>query len=186
MVQPYEQEWVMRFFRGVVAGLSVAGVLGVAVPAAAAVSYDPEAKTGFAGAADLKSAFGWDDATLAARAAGVEFEHHYWESDHYDVSCGGPVFEVTHPKVGARYDLTDSVAHADGGYGKAVTGFRITGSYRGVSGTSYMPGVGEVCPDGDDSKVVTSRVLTSSEAGWSLVATSGDESRELLKGTSAA
>jgi hypothetical protein len=174
-----------RLSRIAAGGLTFAAVLGTAVPAYAEVGYDPGKKTGFVGAADLKAAFGWDDATLAERATGVEFEQNYWERDNYDMTCGGgPVFPIAHPKVGARYDLLDVVTRDDSGYGK-VSGFRITGSHRGVSGTSYLPGVGEPCPDGEGATTVTSKVLTSSEAGWSLVANSGDDSRELLTGTSA-
>ena len=48
----------------VVAGAGV----GHAAPASAKVTFEPETKSGFVDAADVRNAFGWSDARLARRA----------------------------------------------------------------------------------------------------------------------
>ncbi|WP_306214078.1 hypothetical protein [Actinoplanes sp. RD1] len=162
------------------AGAVLAGGLAGVTPAAAAVTYDPRARTGFVGAADVRDAFGWSDATLAERAAGLEFDHHFFADDTYSVSCGEGVFPVVHHREFGRYQLGDTVTHDDGGYGRNVTGFRLTGPIAGISGTSVAPAAGQPCPGRPGARIVAARPAATS-TGWSLSVSSGAESRELLR-----
>ena len=174
----------------VVAATSAAG-LGYAVPAGASVRYEPVTQSGFAGAADVRRAFGWSDATLAARADGLVFGHDFWTTDTYSVSCGKGSFSVPHQREFGRYELTDVVVResrrgAATGYGQQPrpAGFRIDGAHAGVSGTSVPPGVGGPCPQARGARITRS-VLVSTTTGWSLTVSSGPVDMVLRSGGSA-
>jgi len=172
-------------------------------PAAALVRYDPEKKTGFVDRADVRKAFGWTDAKLAARASTIVFDHDFWTDDNYAVACGKTSFPVVHHRVFGRFELaavvTRAPAHATGhvasagrgtraGYGVRgrLIGFRLTGARFGISGTSVAPAPGQPCPDDKGQTPgakVTKAVRTSSTTGWALSARSGDVSRRLLTKT---
>jgi hypothetical protein len=173
-------------FRLAVAGAVLATGIASATPAAAAVTYDPVAKTGLVGAADVRRAFGWTAATLAARAGAVAFDHAFWTDDTYAVTCGGREYPVVHHKQYGHYELTDSVVRrgprADTGYGTVVTGFRLAGAWAGISGTSVAPAVGQPCPAGRVPGATIDEVrLVSSATGWALRASWGKVRRELVR-----
>jgi hypothetical protein len=171
--------------------LAVAGAVLVAgttfaTPASAAVSYDPGRKTGFVGTADVRRAFGWTAAMLAARADGVAFDHDFWTDDTYSVVCGKRVYPVVHHRIYGRYELSDAVVRRDGprsaaGYGAGVTGFRLSGAIAGISGTSVAPAIGRPCPAGRvPGSTIDELRLVSSATGWTLAVSSGDLRRQLL------
>jgi hypothetical protein len=164
--------------------------LSPAAPASAAVRYDPERKTGFVDAADVRRAFGWTDAKLAARASTIVFDHDFWTDDNYTVACGRKPFPVVHHRVFGRFELAAVVTRTAGrgsraGYGSGgrLTGFRLTGARFGISGTSVAPAAGQPCPAEQGQAPgakVTRAVRLSSATGWALSARSGDVSRRLL------
>ena len=171
-----------------VAGATVTAALGYAGPAAAAVQYDPQAKSGFAGAADVRQAFGWSDSTLSARAAGLAFSHDFWTQDRYSVSCGKGRFPVAHHREFGRFELSDSVVRearrgASTGYahGPRLAGFRITGPYAGISGTSAAPAVGQPCPEPRGTRITRADRI-STTTGWSLSVSSGGTAKVLRTG----
>ncbi|GAA3343011.1 hypothetical protein GCM10020358_40090 [Amorphoplanes nipponensis] len=177
-----------RFSRLVVAGAVLAAGLGGGAPASAAVTYDPEAHTGFVGAADVRRAFGWTPATLTARAGRLAFDHDFWTDDTYSAVCGGRTYPLVHHREFGRYELTEAVVRRDRprsstGYGDGVTGFRLTGASSGISGTSVGPAVGRPCPAdlgaAPGSTIVKLR-LVSSATGWALAVSSGQVRRELV------
>ncbi|MET0426201.1 MAG: hypothetical protein ABW046_20200 [Actinoplanes sp.] len=179
------------------AGAALAAGLTFAAPAAAvtndpvtfdSVTYDPDAKTGFVDRGDVRKAFGWSEATLAARATGLVFDHEFWSRDTYSVACGQAAFPVEHHRAFGHYGLTDELARdprrgAATGYQGRPAGFRITGAHYGISGTTVPPMVGQPCPEeqGRPPGTTIDRVrLVSSASGWALTVTSGDVRRELL------
>ena len=177
-----------RILQLAVAGAALAAGLGHAVPAAASVQYDPAAKSGFADAADVRTAFGWSDATLAAGAAGLAFNHDFWTADRYSVQCGKGPFVVEHQRDFGRFELTDVVVReprrgTPTRYGERprLVGFRITGPYAGISGTSVAPAVGQPCPEPRGPRI-TRADLVSTTTGWSLTVSSGEVSRTLRTG----
>jgi hypothetical protein len=150
-------------------------LIGVAL-AAAPVSYNPQAMTGFVGESEVRTAFGWSVPTLATRADGLEFTHEFWTDDTYSVSCGGKAFPVVHHRDFGRFGLIDK---HERGYGK-LTGFRITGASWGISGTSVPPAAGQPCPVGGRGSTIEKSRLASSKTGCTLTATSGDVRRDLF------
>lgn len=166
-----------RLFRLAVAGATIAVGIAPATPAAAAVTYDPETETGFVGGSDVQRAFGWSDATLAARAAGIVFKHEMWTTDTYAVSCGAGTFPLVHARTFGWFQLTRSVAHR-GGYHRRPVGFRLTGPFLGISGTTVPPMAGQPCPDLPGATMITVDPV-SSVTGWALTANSGDDRRRL-------
>jgi hypothetical protein len=172
-----------------VTGAILAAGAASATPAAAAVTYDPAAHTGFVDPADVRKAFGWSAAALAARADGIAFDHDFWTNDTYSVRCGRHRYPVVHPRVYGRYELAGAVVRRAGartatGYGDRVTGFRLTGASFGISGTSVAPAVGQPCPaDGaEPGSTINSLRLVSTATGWTLGVRSGDVRHELLTG----
>jgi hypothetical protein len=160
-----------------------AGTL-LAAPAAAAVTYDPGTKAGFVGGEDVRKAFGWSDAELAKRASGVAFEQDFWTDDSYAVACGARTYPAVHHREFGRFELVGAVMRggsrgAASGYGRAVTGFRITGARSGISGTSVAPAAGQPCPQAGPA--ITAVRLVSTTVGWGLSARSSARSRELLR-----
>jgi hypothetical protein len=176
-----------RLSRLVVAGATLAGCVAAAGPAAAAVTYDPEAKTGFVDRNDVRKAFGWTNAVLASRASGLAFGQEFWTDDTYSVTCGRQAFPVVHHREYGRFELADVVVR-DGrrgsrtGYQGRLTGFRLTGARTGISGTSVPPEVGQPCPQTPDQGPTIDRVAAvSTTTGWALTASSQDVQRELLR-----
>ena len=159
------------------AALAVGQVLPA--PAAAAVTYDQAAKTGFVDGGDLRAAFGWTDAVLAQRAAGVVFDEEFWTNDTYSVTCGGAAFPVVHHRVFGRFGLGDVVVRD--GYGGPPAGFRLTGARAGISGTSVPPAPGQPCPE-EKGPAIDKVTLVSTTTGWALTAGSDGVRRELTRG----
>ncbi len=177
-----------RCFRLAVAGATVLAGLALATPAAASVTYDPATKTGFVGTTEVRKAFGWTAATLAARASAVVFDHEFWTDDTYAASCGERVVPIVHRRQFGSLTLADAIAHgergASVGYRGKVTGFRLTGARFGISGTSLPPVVGQPCPQARGESIDQVR-LVSSTTGWALAARFGDVRGELLRDPSA-
>jgi hypothetical protein len=166
------------------AGATLAAFTGafVAAPASAAVTYDPSTKAGLVGGGDVRRAFGWTTAQLAARASGVSFDQDFWTDDTYAVTCGPRTFPVVHHREFGRFELNVVLKRRRGaatGYAGTPTGFRITGARSGISGTSVAPAAGQPCPSGAGATTATR--LVSTTTGWALSAHSGAESRQLLR-----
>ena len=180
-----------RLTRFAVAGATLATGIAFATPAAAAVTYDPESRTGYVGGDDVRSAFGWTGAQLAGRAAGLVFGEDFGTDDTYAVRCGAREFPVVHHRVYGRFELGHDVIRAGGrgtarGYAGAPAGFRITGAVAGISGTAVAPGVGQPCPTGQGpaaGPTITAVRRTATVSRWALTVRSGDVQRELLART---
>jgi hypothetical protein len=172
--------------RPAVAGATLAAGVAFAAPASAAVTYNPVTRTGFVAAADVRQAFGWTPAKLAARAGGVAFDHDFWTDDTYSVVCGKRTYPLVHHREFGRYELTDAVVRSGGSraaaqYGtRSISGFRLAGASFGISGTSVAPAVGQPCPSRVKGSTINALRLVSSATGWSLAARSGDVRRQLL------
>jgi hypothetical protein len=171
--------------RLVIASLTVAAGLAVGAPATASVTYDPDTKTGLAGSADVRDAFGWTDAVLAARAPELVFDHDFWTDDTYSASCGAHTFPIVHHREYGRFELADTLAHQRGrgaaGYGGKLIGFRLDGATSGISGTSVPPEAGQPCPLTEASDATIDKVhLVSTATGWALAVRFNDVRHELL------
>jgi hypothetical protein len=169
-----------RPFPLAVAAVIVAAGLLSAAPAAASVTYDPDTRTGFVDRADVQHAFGWTDATMSAKAGGIDFDHQFWADDLYSVTCGDRVFPVVHHRDYGRYELTDTVTRAGRGYHGKLLGFRLTGAHSGISGTSVAPAAGQPCPGGQGQGTIDAVRPVSTTTGWALTVTSGTLSHQLL------
>ncbi|WP_127509679.1 hypothetical protein [Actinoplanes solisilvae] len=173
-------------FRLGVAGAALAAGLGVAAPASAAVTYDPKTMKGFAGSGDVRKAFGWTEAQLAAKTPALEFVHGFWLDGNFSVGCGKVTFPATY-RLEAGYmqlrhaAVVDSGRAAATGYARKVTGFWITGASMGVSGTAQPPQLGQACPGGRKGKV-TKMTKVSQKRGWGLNVVSGNDGRRLAGG----
>jgi hypothetical protein len=176
-----------RILELAVAGATLAAGIAYAAPASAAVTYDPQGKTGYVDQADVRKAFGWSAATLNAKAAGLIFNHDFWTDDHYAVNCGKKAYPVVHHREFGRFELSDTVVRSSGrgpriGYSgvRAVAGFRLAGPRAGISGTSVAPRVGDPCPREKGTRI-TKVAVASTTTGWSLSAGSGEISRILVR-----
>jgi hypothetical protein len=172
------------FSRLLVAGATLAAGAVFAPPAAASVTYDPAAKTGFVDATDVRKALGWSGAALAARAAALVFDHEFWADDTYAVTCGKRTFPVVHHRDFGRFELSDTVSRdvrrgSSAGYRGRVRGFRLTGPHLGISGTSVPPAPGQPCPGRPGSSIDRAE-LSGSATGWALTVRYGDVRRRLL------
>ena len=174
------------------APVGVAAILAVSVvpaaPAAAAVRYDPVARSGFADAADVRAAFGWSEATLSRRAGRLTFGHQFFTRDTYAVWCGTGPFPVAHERDYGRYELTGVAVReprrgAPTGYAGQgrLTGFRISGPHAGISGTSVAPAAGQPCPTSRGPRI-TRADLVSTTTGWSLAVRFSATERVLRSG----
>jgi hypothetical protein len=161
------------------AGILAGGIL-VAAPAHAEVTFDFTANTGTVGAAEMRQSFGWDAATLRARSTGVEFAEDILVQDVYSVVCGPagtPPVRTVHARQFAKEFLTMSVDRDKAG---EVRGFRITGAEAGISGTTVPPTPGLPCP-APGSGLVTSATVVSTTTTLTLLATSGENTRDLAQ-----
>lgn len=166
--------------RPLLAGAVIAGAVLSASPARAEVTFDFAAYTGYAGAAELRYAFGWNDATLRQRAAGVALTMSTLIQDVYSVVCGAagtPAVRTVHAREFGTMFLTKTVDRAAGG---AVRGLRITGSDTGISGTTVPPARGLPCPGGDpEAGTVRAAAVVSTTKTLALNAESGSATRQL-------
>ncbi|MFI5893912.1 hypothetical protein ACIA5D_27815 [Actinoplanes sp. NPDC051513] len=160
--------------------LAAAGAALAAGLAPAPVTFDPETNAGYVGATEVRKAFGWSPAALAARAAGVAFQHGFWGEDTYTVSCGASPFRVVHQHDYGHYELRVAVTRASSGY-HDVTGFRIDGADAGISGTTPPPSPGDPCPQehAGGAKVTRSDRI-SSVSTWTLTVIWKNAHRQLL------
>lgn len=178
-------------FRPAVVWAAVVAGLAFGTPASASVAYDPGTKIGFIDKSDVRTAFGWTDATLAARAKKMVFNHDFWTDDTYAATCGGSSFAIVHHREFGRFELTGAPARGTGrgaaGYGGKLTGFRLTGAWAGISGTNAPPAAGQPCPRADAPSPTIDKIhLVSTTSGWALVVRFDDDDRELQAGTSPA
>ncbi|MEV0272400.1 hypothetical protein AB0H43_26790 [Hamadaea sp. NPDC050747] len=151
-----------------IAVAAAAAILAVAAPAAAVVTFDAATGTGFVGKGDVQLAFGWNNATLQANAAGVSFS--YTATDSYDAVCTWITGE------GTRGEKTHNVTHStttevagqvtyDARTHKQIDGFQLTG-YGTVIESGEIPVVGGACPGNEGTDGTWSSVTqTGSSAG---------------------
>jgi hypothetical protein len=149
--------------------VAAATLITAANPASAPVRYDPETKTGFVGASDVRKAFGWSGRELSSRASRLVFDHDFWTDDTYRATCGEREIRVVHHRDFGHFELIDTVTYE---------GFRISGPRLGISGTSVPPAAGQPCPD-NRSETIGKVRLVSSTTGWKLTVSSDGQSRTL-------
>ncbi|MFC7532651.1 hypothetical protein [Actinoplanes sp. GCM10030250] len=171
-----------------VLALVVIGTLLSPSPAHAAVKFDRATMTGFVDRADVQKAFGWDDATLKARAAAVRFAVTNDTFDEYTVVCrrgragSDRTFPFTHHSIFGASNLKSAVVDGRKGYTREITGFQLDGAVSGLSGATVMPPVGEHCPDDkapEDEVLVSLRLLSSADRE-ALTVSHDDETHELI------
>jgi len=159
----------MKLFK-MSAALALMAAAGLA---SATVTFNPETGTGFAGKGDVQLAFGWNNAQLQARAAGVTFT--YVASEVYTAVCTWTTGE------GTRGEQTHNVGHTttvgvagtiayDVRVRNQITGFNLTGFSGTPTSTGSVPVVGGVCPGNQGTDGVwTSVSLTSSSVALNAV-----------------
>jgi hypothetical protein len=163
---------------GAVAGGILAGSVLAPVTASATIKFEPKTNTGFVDAADVRKAFGWNDAALRANAARVTFVYSRGVEELYSVACDRhKPFEMSYNPGSPSADLTTVVKrHPTTG---TVTRFQFTGAHSGASSMSYLPAVGGPCPEsgGKVNRVsFLERTITKL-----LTASFGDRSRNLMR-----
>lgn len=117
-----------------------------ASPDQAEVTFDFTAHTGFAGADELRQAFGWDAPTLRRRATGIAFTSDTLVQDVYAVVCGPagtPPVRAVHARQFGTWFLTKAIDRDARG---EIRGLRITGAEAGISGTTVPPTPDMPCP----------------------------------------
>ncbi len=116
--------------------------------ALATVTFDTSTGNGFVGKGDVQSAFGWNNADLQARAAGVTFTYEF--TDSYTAVCtwttgegtpGERVHNVSHT-TGVAID--DNVTYRPRVH-MQIDGFILTG-FEGTFDSGEVPVVGGPCP----------------------------------------
>jgi hypothetical protein len=163
-------------------GLAACGA--VVVTAYAAVTFNSATGSGFVGKGDLQTPWGWNDPTLQANAAGIEFYYATSSTSSYSAVCefttgegtrGQRTHEVTH-----RQDVVAAVNSAvayearKNSQGK-VTGFNLTGfGATTTTSSGSVPVVGGPCPgnEGHDGVWTSVTLLSASSTGGGLFATS--------------
>jgi hypothetical protein len=180
------------------AGVALAGSVVFATAASASVRFDPDTGTGFIDKSDVEAPFGWSDAILQARAAGVSFMHSKGIEDFYSVVCGWDTTStgardhitlvVPHYRQALLEHLSATIAYDASTANPAnpkgrIAGFRLTGSYNGISATTARPMVGAGCPEDADQagvKVVDAVRLLSSSTTSTVTASFKGVAHDLL------
>lgn len=152
------------------AALALMAAAGIA---SATVTFNPETGTGFAGKGDIQLAFGWNNAQLQARAAGVTFT--FVAAEIYTAICTWTTGE------GTRGERTHNVGHSatvgvagtvayDARVRNQITGFNLTGYSGAPLSSGSVPVVGAACPGNPGTDGVwTSVSLTSSTVALNAV-----------------
>ena len=130
----------------IAAALGLAAITSVA---SAAVTFDSATGTGFVGKGDVQLAFGWNNATLQAKASGLTFSYNL--STEYEAVCtwttaegkkGEKTHNVTHTE---RYAVTAGI-NVDARTQSQVTGFILKGFSSPLPEVGTRPVVNTPCP----------------------------------------
>lgn len=153
--------------------LFATALVAAAGMANATVTFQPETGTGFVGKGDVQLAFGWNNAQLQSRAAGVTFT--FEASEVYTAVCtwttgegtrGESVHNVKHKR---SVGVTGTVAY-DARVRNQITGFNLTGYAGTPTSSGDVPVFNGPCPGnaGTDG-VWTSVSLTSSSVALNVI-----------------
>jgi hypothetical protein len=159
---------VLHLLRLAAAGSALAAGIAFAGPAHAAVRYDRTTHTGFVDRADMREAFGWTDAVLADRAAGISAGYALNILEIYSVTCGERAFRWTH---NLQHTTNDLIATAT--YERAeLTGFRLAPGHGGASSMRMPPRLGDDCSTelGQPAGTTVGGIcFVSSSTSWGIV-----------------
>ena len=141
--------------------------------ASATVTFAPETGIGFVGKGDVQLAFGWNNAQLQSRAAGLTFT--FEASESYTAVCtwttgegtrGEKTHNVKHTK---SVGVTGDVAY-DARSRNQITGFNLTGYAGTPTSLGEVPVLNGPCPGNPGTDGVwTSVALTSSSVALNAV-----------------
>ena len=146
-----------------------AGLMLVAAPATAAVTFDPVAGTGFVGKGDVQIVFSWSNKALQDNASKVDFRVNSatetsWTCTKEVVQGNDVVRDIVQERSTSStiQGLVTSVARENSkGKDGAVTGFFLTGYEGGVSTTlTDGPEVGS-CPSAPSGFVYDGNAVTT-------------------------
>jgi hypothetical protein len=169
---------------------ALGGVLLLAAPAQAAVTFDPATGIGFAGKGDVQLAYGWSNSQLQANAAGVTFRSEQSTVKVTEMSwqCQNDKNE----KVQERQRTTTTTTTTSGvvtavvrdNRNQQITGFNLTGYSSKVtnpSSTTEGPPVNS-CPDGPWSLDIPAGdpVIISESSGGTLSTIYNGDSRTIF------
>lgn len=130
--------------------LALVAVMVTSTAAMAAVTFDPPTGTGFVGKGDVQLAFGWNNADLQSKAAGVTFT--YQSVDKYVQSCQKIIENKKETKVleqdfNKTQEVNSTVAYdTRKNSQQQITGFNLTGF--GSGGDTSAPT--DLCNPGND------------------------------------
>jgi hypothetical protein len=149
-------------------GLALAAMLVAAGTVFAAVNFDSNTGTGFAGKGDVQLAFSWNNSQLQKNAKDVTFS--YNSTDTYDVTIEFDTGNPDNPRSINHHTVTqdksttvDSSVAYDPRVKNQITGFNLKGF--GTTTTSgSIPAVGDSCSNGFNC-VVTAVEKVSSSGG---------------------
>lgn len=159
--------------------------------ALAAVTYDPETKSGFVGKGDVQLVYNWNDKQLQSNASSIDFRH--ISEEVYDVECkvtetlpdgtkqnGQPKTKKVHTRTVTDESTSiayDTVTGSRTNNNSKVTGFRLNGP----QGTPVA--IGDVPAEGDDCEGQNSagEDAPGQVSAVTLDETAGGESLEVLR-----
>jgi len=149
--------------------LASAALAAVATVAMASVTFDPATGTGFVGKGDVQTAFGFNNATMQAKATATTFSLQAIEV--YSAVCtfttgDGTPGERTHNVAHVKSSSVNATVAADPRRTGQWTGWYLTGFGAVTTAGGEVPVVGAPCPgnQGHDG-VWTSVELTLSQSG---------------------
>ncbi|HVM53172.1 MAG TPA: hypothetical protein VM262_08240 [Acidimicrobiales bacterium] len=126
-----------------------AGVLVVGGIAGAAVTFDPDAGSGFVGKGDVQLALGWNNKTLQDNAASVQFRFGGEEITEVSWVCTNTNNENTQERARTTTNDTQGVVASVARERNQVTGFHLTGYSGSVTSSSTTEGPAlNSCPSG--------------------------------------
>lgn len=159
---------------------AVIGIVALALAgsAAATPSFDPSSGTGFAGAGDVQSAFGWTNPQLRARLRSTSFTFNRLDYSYIGCDSGRAVFFYTRSQTVVNTQFRQNGVVFTG-YGAKTVTYMIfddsSGTTTVVDQLPPQPVKGDPCPVGvgvvDD---------LYGEGHWSLSARNGGQSVDLL------
>lgn len=159
-----------------------AGLMLAAVPATAAVTFDPATGTGFVGKGDVQIVFSWSNKALQDNASKVDFRVNSvtetsWTCSKEVVQGNGVVRDIVQERStsSTTQGLVTSVARENSkGKDGAVTGFFLTG-YEGGASVSVTdgPAVGS-CPANPSGFVYDGNAETTETGGGLEVTADGN------------
>jgi hypothetical protein len=120
-------------------GLALTGLVAASVAVIATVTFDPSTGTGFVGKGDVQSAFGWNNAQLQAKAAGVTFT--YSQTVDEQLTCLDGNSQVSHAeKSGTRSGTVGANVNYDARTHNQIDGFVLTGLGSAIDNLTYSNG----------------------------------------------